>query len=105
MQLKIEGVDSYPVVEGETIKIIEMSKSVTVQPHNVPVFDVFDMGLIPDINGYRYIGVITAHGGYSDQWQVTFAQYTDNHVWAQIHSKWPNALSTTVRCTLLYIRV
>ncbi len=57
--------------------------------------------VVPD--GYTFIGVIPVANGVGDQWQVTYAKYGDNIV-AYIKSYYNGQLSSSLKCTALFLR-
>ena len=54
-------------------------------------------------SGYTLLGFIPKSAGWGDQWQVTFCSYSGN-VWAYIKSYYATQLTSTVSCTVVYVK-
>lgn len=62
-----------------------------------------NMGELNTPAGYTFIGVLSMNGGYSDQWQVTYALY-GTAIFAYVKSYYNSNLSNTIRCMAVFVK-
>lgn len=62
------------------------------------------MGSIATPSGYEFVGIIPVENGYGDQWQVTYAKYGANGVFAYIKSYYGATLQAGLQCNVVFIK-
>ena len=63
-----------------------------------------DLGEYQTPEGYKYLGVITNESGYGDQWQVTYARYGGNHIYAYVKSYYNSTLVSSLHCRVIFVK-
>lgn len=85
----------------EIVKVQEFAQTVSINGNGNTWIT---MGKIVVPVGYTFIGVIPIANGIADQWQVTYAKYGDNVV-AYIKSYYNDQISSSLKCTALFLKI
>lgn len=83
------------------IKIRRLVKTVSI-PVNANAS--FNMGSLAAPSGYEYVGILPVENGYGDQWQVTYAKYGPNGVFAYVKSYYGATLQASLQCNVVFIK-
>lgn len=62
-----------------------------------------NMGSVPSISGYTFVGIIPLQTGYADQWITTFSEYSGK-IQVMIRSFYSGSLTANVACYALFIK-
>lgn len=98
---KITSYEDFKNKMDDIFKFQELVKSVVIGAnYNTGV----DMGEYHVPEGYSYLGVISYSAGYGDAWQVTFARYGGNHIYAYIKSYYSSTLTSSLICRVIFVK-